>query len=38
VGVIELATEQSAIWFDTIAPRERLERLATLMGSGVNQP
>src|SRR5215831_11113861 len=30
-------TEQSEIWFDTIAPREGLERLATLMGSGVNQ-
>jgi len=25
VGVIELATEQSAIWFDTIAPSEGLE-------------
>jgi quinol monooxygenase YgiN len=37
VSVMELATERPEIWFDTIATREGLDRLATLMGSDLNQ-
>ena len=36
VAVLELATERPEIWFDTIATREGLERLAKAMGTFVN--